>query len=423
MMNERRAVCAVDTVVIGGGHAGLCMSYVLQELGRDHIVLEKKRALEQWRSARWDSFRMNTPIGYSRLMGQKDGVPDREMGISLERNLALWEDCVRERGFPIREHCEVVSVTLSASEDFSVSVRGDGEGPLEYRAKNVVAAPGNYQIPNILDCSANLGPEVQQLRVGTYTNPAAVKEGAVLIVGSGQTGVQLGEELLQAGRNVYIATSKVKGSVRSYRGEDVFFWLDRTGMLTMPWQALPDPNMRYERIPFTGNDHPISLHSLARMGAVFSGRLTDISGESPTAFFDDTLQENIAFAQEGYDFLINVIERWITENGSGDEYPPPSPEPEWEPHQPLLDNPAPSSLILKEHNINAVLWATGWRADLSWLRIKEVREELGPHGRPEACETPVPGFFWLGFHWLQFLNSGNVAGFHYDAPHIGSKLR
>ena len=411
----------IDTVVIGGGQAGLCMSYVLQEERRAHVVLEKQRALEQWRSARWDSFMMNTPIAYSRIMGQHDGLPDEQMSLPLEQSIKMWDDCIQERQFPIREQTEVVSVKQDDDGSLLVSVKSDDHGPNEYRAKNVVAAPGNYQIANIPAYANNLSSDIQQLRVGTYTNPDDIQDGAILVVGSGQTGLQLGEELLKAGRRVYIATSKVKGSVRSYRGEDVFFWLDRTGMLAMPKEALPNPNMKYDRIPFTGNDHPISLYSLARMGATFLGGLTDISDDGATAKFNGNLQENIRFAQGGYDFLINAIEGWISE--SGNEYLPPVPEAEWEPHQPLLDYKAPVTLNLKEHNITSVLWATGWNADLSWLQIDSVRRELGPHGRPESCDTSVPGFFWLGFHWLRFLNSGNGAGFHHDAPYIGSKLR
>ena len=304
-----------------------------------------------------------------------------------------------------------------------VKVKSDDQGPQEYKAKNVVAAPGNYQLPNIPACASNLGSDIQQLRVGTYTNPSAIRDGAILVVGGGQTGMQLGEELLQTGRKVFIATSRVKGSLRSYRGEDIFFWLDRTGMLTMPKEALPDPNMKYDRIPIAGNNHPISHYSLARMGAVFLGGLEDISKDGAIAMFKDNLQENIAFAQEGYNFLFNALEGWIAENSKENDYPPHTPEPEWEPHQPLLEYTAPTKLNLRENDIVAVLWATGWNADLSWLHIDEVRQELGPHGRPEACDTSVPGFFWLGFHWLRFLNSGNGNGFHHDAPYIASKLR
>jgi len=420
---EETKTCAIDTVVIGGGQAGLCMSYVLQEEGREHVVLEQRRALEQWRSARWDSFMMNTPLAYSRIMGQNDGLPDEQMSIPLEKNVQMWDDCIKQRKFPVREQTEVVSVKQDEDGYLIVKVKSGDQGPQEYKARNVVAAPGNYQLPKIPACASNLRSDIQQLRVGTYTSPSTIRDGAILVVGGGQTGMQLGEELLQAGRKVFIATSKVKGSLRSYRGEDIFFWMDRTGMLTMPKEALPDPNMRYDRIPIAGNNHPISHYSLARMGAVFLGRLENISKDGETAIFKDNLQENIAFAQGGYDFLLNTLEGWVAEHDEQNDYPPYTPEPEWEPYEPLLEYTAPTELNLRENDIVAVIWATGWDADLSWLHIDEVRQELGPDGRPAACDTSVPGFFWLGFHWLRFLNSGNGSGFHHDAPFIASKLR
>ena len=159
------------------------------------------------------------------------------------------------------------------------------------------------------------------------------------------------------------------------------------------------------------------------MGAVFMGGLEGISEDGSVLYFNDKLQENIAFAQAGYDFLIHIIEEWIDKNGKENDYPPAMPEPEWEPYQPLFSYTAPSKLNLKENAIGAVLWATGWNADLSWLHMDAVRQELGPYGRPEDCDTSVPGLFWLGFHWLRSLNSGNGTGFHHDAPYIASKLR
>ena len=413
---------SIDTVIIGGGHAGLCMSHALLQGNREHVVLEKGRALEQWRSCRWDSFMMNTPQSYHRMLGQKDNVPDDQMSLPLEKTIKVWDEHIKANKFPIREHTEVSSVEQNEDGKLIVSVKSEGVAPSSFLARNVIAAPGNYQLANIPEYASHLAPDIQQLRVGTYTNPGAIRDGSILVVGCGQTGVQIGEELLDAGRKVFIATSQVKGSVRSYRGEDIFFWLDRTGMLTMPKEALPDPNMKYDRLPITGNNHPISHFSLARKGAVLLGGLKGISTDGSTATFKDNLKENIEFAQAGYDFLIGVIEDWIAKNSNANKYPPAVPEPEWEVYPPLLENPAPTSLNLEKNNITAVLWATGWRADFSWLKIKSIRDELGPHGRPESCETIVPGFFWLGFHWLRYLNSGNVAGFHHDAAYIAEKL-
>jgi putative flavoprotein involved in K+ transport len=298
----------VDTVVIGAGHAGLCMSYVLKEKGREHVVLEKKRALEQWRSYRWDSFMMNTPQAYHRMIGQNDKVSDDQMSLPLEKTISSWDEHIKTNKFPIRENTQVTSVKQNEDGEFLVAVESEEKGPGSYLAKNVIAAPGNYQKANIPEYAENLNPDIQQLRVGTYTNPDDIQEGAILVVGGGQTGVQIGEELLDAGRKVFIATSKVKGSLRSYRGEDIFFWLDRTGLLTLPKEALPDPNMKYDRLPIAGNNHPISHFSLARKGAVLLGGLEGITIDGTKATFKDNLKENIEFALGGYRFLIGIAD-------------------------------------------------------------------------------------------------------------------
>jgi putative flavoprotein involved in K+ transport len=303
-----RAEC-IDTVVIGGGHAGLCMSYVLQREGREHVVLEKARALEQWRSARWDSFRINSPIAYSRLMGQIDGLPDTRRSIPLGETIRMRDEYITQRHFPIREWSKVLSVARTDKGRFMVCVECD-HGLQRYDAFNVVAAPGNYQFPRIPSFVKHLGSEIQQFRVGTYTNPSAIQNGAILVVGGGQTVMQLSEELAGAGRDVYLATSKVKGTPRNYRGEDVIFWLDRIGILTAPEEKCGYPD-DHNRMPIVGHDHPISHHSLARLGIKLLGRLRDISKDGATAIFRDDLHANIMFAQRGYEKLINQIEEWI----------------------------------------------------------------------------------------------------------------
>lgn len=413
----------IDTIVIGAGHAGLCMSYILQEDGREHRVLEKGRTLEQWRSARWDSFRINSPLAYSRLPGQADGLPDARRSIPLGEMIRMWEACLAERRFPIREYCEVVSVEQAPDDRFAVHVRG-GEGPLLYHALNVVAAPGRCQTAAIPRCAARLPDSIEQLRIGTYTSPSAVREGAVLVVGGGQTGVQLSEELAAAGRRVYLATSKVHGTPRDYRGEDIMFWLDRAGLLTTPRREA-DPDERRQPMPIVGHDHAISHHSLARMGVILLGTLSGISDDGSAAMFDDDLPANVDFARQGYEELVGEIEEWIARAAPAVRagFPPASEESAWQPYPLLLESPAPMRLDLRAHDINTIVWATGWSADLGWLRIEQVSQALDSRGLPQACETPVDGFFWLGFDWLRFRTSGTVAGVRLDAAHVAGKLR
>ncbi|WP_229476812.1 flavin-containing monooxygenase [Massilia rubra] len=420
----KKAMHHIDTVVIGAGQAGLCMSYVLQRAGREHVVLEQAQALEQWRSARWDSFKINSPLAFSRLMGQRDGLPDRQRGLALRTILGLWDDCIAQRAFPIHEKSKVVAVEQAPDGGFRVHVEREA-GSHVYLARNVIAAPGTYQLPRIPACAARIGPQIEQYRVGTYTNPSTVRAGSVLVVGGGQTGVQLSEELAQAGRRVYLATSMVKGTPRSHRGEDIMFWLERTGLLATPKEELTDPGERLERLPIVGSDHAISHHCLARMGVTLLGTLRGMSADGELALFDNNLDEHILFAQQGYDELIGHIEDWIARQDDVVRlgFAAPVAEPEWRPHQPLSALPPPTELNLRQAGIHTVIWATGWRADLSWLLIDDVVRALDTHGLPQACDTPVDGFFWLGFHWLRTRASGSGAGFHLDAPYIASRLR
>lgn len=412
----------IDTVVIGAGHAGLCMSYALQQAGREHVVLEQRRALEQWRSARWDSFRMNAPIAYSRLMGQADGRPDAQRSIPLGEMLRLWDECIAARNFPIRAQCRVVSVEATREGRFAVAVVG-GAGAGLYDALNVVAAPGRCQTPYVPGVAARLPARIRQLRVGTYTTPAAIGGGAILVVGGGQTGVQLSEELALAGRRVYLATSRVAGTPRDHRGEDIMVWLDRTNMLATP-AAQVDAGERRRPMPIVGHDHAISHHSLARLGVTLLGRLRDISADGAVATFGDDLADHVRFARQGHDELVAAIENWIAQ--ADPEWraacAPPTEEPAWRPHPPLAEKSA-TRLDLAACDIGTVVWATGWSADLAWLHIPGVRAALDPQGLPQACDTPVDGFFWLGFDWLRTRSSGTIAGFHRDAPYIARRLR
>ncbi|MEV0675028.1 NAD(P)-binding domain-containing protein [Actinosynnema sp. NPDC050436] len=411
----------IDTVVVGGGHAGLCMSLELQRAGREHVVLEKARVLEQWRSARWDSFTINSPVAFSRLPGQVDDLPDRARGVPLDVMVRAWDECVARRRLPVRERSEVRSVSRTGTGRFLVEVAG-ADGPRRYAALNVVAAPGRHQVPALPRCAADLDPAVRQLRVGTYTKPAALPDGAVLVVGGGQTGMQLAEELAHAGREVHLATSRVAGTPRDHRGEDVMFWLDRIGSLWAPRDRCGD---RHDPMPVVGQDHPLSHHSLARLGVRLLGGLAGVAEDGATVMFRDDLHANVAHAERGYREVLARIEGWVAALDPAERaaYPPPTPEPAWEPHRPLLESTPPGSLSLRDNGITTVVWATGWSADFGWLRVEEVRRSLDARGFPDTCETTVDGFFWLGFDGLRTCSSGTVSGFPLDAAHIATRLR
>ncbi|KNC84292.1 hypothetical protein SARC_03493 [Sphaeroforma arctica JP610] len=427
-MAVQQDAVVTNTVVIGGGHAGISMSVVLKARGIQHVVLEKARTLEQWRSNRWDSFKLNTTVDYSLIYGQK---PDPENGFSGKQEslkpakmLGFWEAYIQETGVKVREHTEVVSVDDGDNESvrYVVSVESQDGGPTTYHARNVIACSGTYQKPRIPEELATKIPaHIKQVRVGTYKNiDDSLNDGGVLVVGGGQTGFQIGEEIVRSGRKVVVCTSMVPGSLRSYRGEDIFYWMDRIGFLSMPIQALSVPEMRFNRIPVTGNDHAISPHSMAREGAILVGSLEKVEGDELQ--FKDNLKEHVRFCDESYSTLAPRIEGYLEKTGTAGEYPPPEKEPEWEPHEPLLNDSPILKMNMNDEGITNVFWATGWGADFSFLKCGNLVDEMGPAGRPLTCDASKPGFFYLGFPWLRTLNSANIQGHHADALYIADQL-
>jgi len=310
------------------------MSAVLKEAGKEHVVLEKGRVLEQWRSKRWDSFKLNTPVQYSVIYGQKPnkeaGFPPERMSIPRAEYVEFWLKYVKDAGLQVREGTEATSVTRDSNGKIVVVVKSEDGGPESYVCSNLINCCGNYQLPRVPAFAQHIPSSINQLQIGEYTNPAALKDGAVLVVGGGQAGVQLAEEIIQAGKKVFLATSFVPGSVRSYRGEDIFFWMERIGFLGTTPVQLPAPAMRFGRIPITGNDHAISHHSLARAGATLFGKLEGVSEDGKTATFVPELKKNVGFAMETYAQLPAMIEGWIQAQGKEAEYPAPVAEPEWE---------------------------------------------------------------------------------------------
>jgi putative flavoprotein involved in K+ transport len=411
----------IDTVIIGAGHAGLCMSYNLQQKNREHVVLEKHVTLYQWKNHRWDSFKLNTPLKYSRISGQQDGLPDDRKNIPLIEYIEMWEDTIHKNNFPIKEYCEVTEVIKNADGTFLVTFKENGNINSSYITRNLIVACGFYQNVKTPSFSKNLPSTILQLDVKRYKNPSQT-EGSILIVGSGQSGIQIAEELAVSGKNVYLATSAVGGTIRSYRGEDAFFWLDRIKMLSMPTSSLPREEMRYDKNAFTGNDHPISYYSLFELGVSLMGRLAHIDANGEDLVFKNNLQDNIAIAQQKYDLLLERIEAWIKKEKYTNSYLPPTQELEWVRNKQLLEYTPPTSLNLIENKIHTIIWTTGWTADFSWIKIPSILAELGVKNLPNSCNTTVPGFFWLGFPWLRTLSSANVGGFDEDAKAIEKLL-
>jgi len=408
----------LDVVVVGAGQAGLATSYLLGESGIHHVVLERGEVGESWRSQRWDSFFLNTPNWANSLPGLEfvgngpDAFGHRDELVSFfERYVSLF-------GLPVRTHAPVKSLERLSTGSFSIRVNGATLG-----ARAVVIASGGMSRSRVPEMARKLPADVLSLSAGDYRNPEALPEGAIVVVGSGQSGCQITEALLAAGRSVYLCTSRVARIPRAYRGKDIFAWARDIGFLDVRVEELEDPGAQFAAQPQvsgTHGGHTVSLQSLARDGATLLGRVTDVEGE--TLKLDGNVLESIAFADEKADGFKAAIDAFIErENLSA---VPPEPDP-GEPRLPDLNGSDKlGSLDIRQAGVGCVIWCTGYDADWSWVKIDTFDE----HGRPRHRDgiTDWPGLYFAGLNWLSKRKSGILYGVSEDAvrivEHIAQKV-
>jgi putative flavoprotein involved in K+ transport len=378
-----------DVVVVGAGPAGIATSCALASLGVDHVVLERGRIGETWRTQRWDSFRLNTPSWMNTLgEGLPDGVDPEGFGTAddLTSQLVAVRD---RRRLPVVEHAEVLDCVRRRGR----WVLATGVGSVA--ARRVVAASGAQNVPRVPRLDAGLPRSLERLHAADYRRPEQLPSGAVLVVGGGQTGVAIAQELVEAGRTVYLATSRVGRIPRRYRGRDTLTWWDAMGLYA---QTLDDlPGRRPPRQPqVSGSDggRTISFQSLARDGVVLLGSLARVAlGE---LVFAGNLAENVAFADDESTRTRAEIDAHIARSGWA---PPPVPDAADEPASSVPD--PPRTLGLRETGIASVIWATGFTAAEGW------RSGLVPE---------------VGTPWLRTRGSGILHGFRADAHALALEL-
>lgn len=409
-----------EAVVVGGGQAGLAVGQHLAAIGVDHVVLERGRIGETWRSQRWDSFALNTPSWANRLPG--DGVDDvippadgftsaPAFAEHLARYAARWR-------LPVRENAAATALEGDGREGYEVVIGApDGD---RIGARSVVVASGIQNRPRIPAIAAEVPPGIAQLHSLDYRRPSELPEGAVLVVGSGQTGAQIAEDLLEAGRRVYLSPSRVARLRRRYRGRDAFEWLVPGGFFDMTPDRLRDPAEIQARQPLTSGvgrrGHTVSLQSLAALGATLVGRISSLDGD--TLVLDDTVAECIRFGDEASAGIGQLLDAIIEATGS--PLPPLEDDPADEAHPDPGAVRSPGRLDLTRLGIRTIIWATGVGGEFGWL----PREVLGADGVPRhaAGVTSLPGLFVLGFPWLTRRGSGIIYGIDEDARRIAAAV-
>lgn len=394
---------ARDVAVVGAGQAGLTVSWYLQLLGIDHVVLERGRVGESWRSARWDSFTLVTPAWMTRLPGltQPSGVGAQFT--ARDDLLAMLE--AYSKPFPIRTGVDVTALQR-AGHRYRLTTSA---GVLSARA--VVVASGALRRPVIPAMAARLPGTVLQLHAGQYRNPAVLPAGGVLVVGSGQSGAQIAEELAHAGRQVFLATSRVGRMPRRYRGRDALDWAQELGLHDRSADQVQQEERRAPHPLLTGahGGHTLALQQLVRDGVVLLGRLLDSTGS--TLRFNNSVAGNVGYG----DRAAAEFRRTVDDHVRRRKLPaaPPDLDPAERPF-PLVSSP--SQLDITADAITTVIWCAGFGPDTAWIDLP-VLDHAGAV-TSDGGVTAIPGMYTLGAPWLTHRGSGILYGVAADASSI-----
>lgn len=385
----------IDCAVVGAGPAGLAASAALTRRGVEHLVLERGRVGQSWRDQRWDSLRLNNPGWMNAMLGEQ--APDTYLtaGEVVERLDRLAAAC------PVREGVRVARL-VPDGPGWSL-LTSDGQ----LRARAVVVASGGENLPRIPGLARGLPGRVVQLHAADYRSPGQLPDGAVLVVGSAQSGCQIAEDLLiSGGRQVILATSPVGRAPARHRGRDTVEWLVECGFFQQRPQDLPDPSVMAAPQPLLApGGRSMSLQALARAGVTLVGHLVAVHGEQVA--FDNSAPANIAAGDAFAARIRAMLDQAILRAGL--DTPPVEPD---DADTPIELDP-PTALDLRAVAVGSVVWCTGYTGDFSWLP-PALRDAEG-RPRHHGGGAPLPGVWYVGLRWLTHRASGNFLGFPTDA--------
>jgi putative flavoprotein involved in K+ transport len=394
------------TVVIGGGQAGLAVSRCLAEAGHDHVVLERGRLADRWRTERWDSLRLLTPNWMTRLPGWSYRGPDPDGFMTAAEVVQFFEGYAASFGAPIHEGTAVEHVRAHGDRFLVATDAGT------WRASNVVIATGAGHEPAVPPWADGLGPHVEQLAASRYRNPDQVAPGGVLVVGAAASAIQVADELARAGRQVVLAAGSHSRMLRRYRGRDIFAWLNETGILATSIDSVPDTE-RARRAPsmqLVGGMRDLDLGTLAALGVTVTGRMLGADGGRVT--FGDNLPGALAASDARLRRTLRRIDHHIARSGLDAE--PAAPV------EPLSLEPGPRELSLRDSGIRTVVWANGYRRRYDWLAVP-VLDARGEIVQRRGC-TPHPGLFVVGLRFQTRRNSNFIEGVGADAREIAEAI-
>ena len=402
----------IETVIVGGGQAGLAVSYYLSQQNRPHIVLERAdKPGNAWRNHRWDSFTLNTPNWQSALPGAEVPGSSPDGFLLREEIVAYFESYVSRFRLPMNYGVHVQGVRPKSSGRGYVVETNAGR----FEAANVVIATGLYQKPKTPALSAEFPPEIKQLHSDEYRNPQSLPDGAVLLVGSGQSGAQIAEELCQSGKKVYLSVSRAGRVPRRYRGKDANWWHERMGDYERTVDELPSPQGKFTSKPMiSGKDggHTLNLHQFIRDGVTLLGRIQGVRDHSILLAQD--LKENLARADQFEADFVKKIDEFIVTNAIK---APEETLPVLTDGYEIQDVP---ELSLTDANIGTVIWATGYNFDFSLVQLPIFDGDGYPIQNRGV--TSHQGLYFVGLPWLHNARSGLLFGVAQDAGRIAEAI-
>ena len=399
----------IDTLVVGAGQAGIALSEHLGALGVPHLILEKDRIAEAWRSGRWDKLVTNGPVWHDRFPNLEFEGEAPDAFASKDRVADYLEDYARMVDAPIRTGIEVLSAErLPGRQGFFVETT---EGPIE--AKRIVAATGAFQhpvIPPIVPETA----DVEQIHSYNYRSSDQLPEGSILVVGAGSSGAQIADELNRAGRRVFLSVGPHDRPPRRYRERDFVWWLGVLGLWDM---AALEPGTEHVTIAVSGayGGHTMDFRRLAHEGVTLVGMTAGYSEGNMT--FADDLQRNIAAGDANYLAMLDAADAYVEKMGL--DLPEDAQARNLLPDPDCLTNPL-SELDLDEAEVSTIIWATGYRRDYGWMKIDAFDAEGAPiHQRGVSSE---PGVYFLGLPWQSRRGSTFLWGVWHDAKFIADQI-
>lgn len=385
------------------------MSYHLGQLGREHIVLERGRIAERWRSERWDSLTFQFPNSMISLPGYAYEGSEPDSFMPRDGVVQFIEAYAKRIEPPIR--CGIRVTALDLSEKGRLLVETD---QFTLEAVNVVVATGPYQQPLVPGFSAELPPETFQVTANRYTNSDQLPPGGVLVVGSGGSGCQIAEELLERGRRVYLSVGRHRRVPRRYRGKDFGWWQEKTGAANQTADNLP-PDSRAPLLTGVNGGGDVDLRLFAKRGMELVGGLQDI--RDGRLLFAEDLEENLAKGDASFEQFIRSTDIYILKHGLAVVA---EPQPEVQAAVRPVAAPAIRELDLRSADIRSVIWATGYRYDLGWVKCRV----LDANNRPvhKRGVTTVPGLYFLGLPRMYKLKSAFLWGVGEDAAYLAEDI-